>query len=329
MSLNNYHKFTSMKEKKNSFRKQISSWLIEHPSVNPYKFTWDDFFRKITNRFRMTPNFIIIGGAKCGTTSLYAYLMEHPNILPASIKEVNFFQYTTNSKTSFYRTHFPIKQQNLITGEASTQYLVHQLVPKRIHNLLPSVKLILLLRDPVERAYSEFNYMINLGAQISTNFEDAIESELKRINIEKEHPEFVIENYNYFQPCFSYLRHGIYINHISNWLKYFPKEQLLILNTKDLSNNFDNLMDKTFDFLNLPKYKIKNTIKKNKIEKIRPISGNERNIYKNTGSKTQTLFNVQNYSEMKPETKTRLRDFFKPYNKELFETIGEKFDWGY
>jgi len=249
MSLNKFRKFNLVDEqKKNFFRSQISSWLIEHPSVNPYTFTWEGFSRKITSRFRMLPSFLIIGGAKCGTTSLYAHLIEHPNILSASIKEVNFFQYIQNSKTSFYRSHFPIKRQNLITGEASTQYLVHRFVPKRVHELLPSVKLILLVRNPVERAYSEFHYMINLGAQITDNFEDAIESELKRIKIEDEKPEFTIENsnYNHFQPAFSCLRHGIYSNYILNWLKSFPKEQLLILNTKDLYNNLGNTLDKTF-----------------------------------------------------------------------------------
>ena len=330
MSLNKFRKFNLVDEqKKNFFRSQISSWLIEHPSVNPYTFTWEGFSRKITSRFRMLPSFLIIGGAKCGTTSLYAHLIEHPNILSASIKEVNFFQYIQNSKTSFYRSHFPIKRQNLITGEASTQYLVHRFVSKRVHELLPSVKLILLVRNPVERAYSEFYYMINLGAQITDNFEDAIESELRRIKIEDEKPEFTIENsnYNHFQPAFSYLRHGIYSNYILNWLKSFPKEQLLILNTKDLYNNLGNTLDKTFQFLNLPKYQIENKIPKNKIDKIRPIVGRESNIFKNINSKTQTLFNVQNYPEMKPKTRKSLQDFYRPYNEKLFEIIGRRFDW--
>ncbi len=210
MSSNKLRKFNLADEqKKNSFRSEISSWLIEHPGVNPYKFTWDGFSRKITNRFRMLPSFLIIGGAKCGTTSLYAYLMEHPNILPASMKEVGFFQHIRNTKTSFYRSHFPLRRQNKITGEASTVYFVHSLVPKRVRELLPSVKLIVLLRNPVDRAYSGFNYMVNLGAQISENFEDAIKAELKRIEIENSKSEFTIKNTNYdhYQLTFSYLRH--------------------------------------------------------------------------------------------------------------------------
>ena len=316
-------------QKKNSIISQISSWLIEHPEVNPYKFTWNGFSRKITSRFRMLPSFLIIGGAKCGTTSLYAHLLEHPNILPASMKEVDFFQHIRNTKTSFYRSHFPIKRQNLITGEASALYFVHRLVPKRVHELLPSVKLILLLRNPVEVAYSGFHYMVNLGAQITENFEDSIKAELKRIEIENEKPEFTIENTNYdhYQPAFSYLRHGIYANYILNWLKLFPKEQLLILHTKELYNNRDNVLDKTFEFLDLPKHRIENRIEKNKIDKIRPLAGRQQNIYKNIDSKTQTLFNTQDYPEMKPKTRKFLQDFFRPYNEKLFEIIGKRFDW--
>ena len=277
----------------------------------------------------MLPSFLIIGGAKCGTTSLYAHLLEHPNILPASMKEVDFFQHIRNTKTSFYRSHFPIKRRNLITGEASALYFVHRLVPKRVHELLPSVKLILLLRNPVEVAYSGFHYMVNLGAQITENFEDTIKAELKRIEIENEKPEFTIENTNYdhYQSAFSYLRHGIYANYILNWLKLFPKEQLLILHTKELYNNRDNVLDKTFEFLDLPKHRIENRIEKNKIDKIRPLGGRQRNIYKNIDSKTRTLFNVQNYPEMKSKTRKLLQDFFRPHNEKLFEMIGKRFDW--
>lgn len=330
MSSNELKKFNLADEqKKNSIINQISSWLIEHPEVNPYKFTWDGFFRKITSGFRLLPSFLIIGGAKCGTTSLYAHLIEHPNILPASLKEVDFFQHIRNTKTSFYRSHFPIKRKNLITGEASTLYFVHRLVPKRVHELLPSVKLILILRNPVEVAYSSFNYMVNLGAQITENFEDAIKAELKRIEIENEKPELTIENTNYdhYQSVFSYLRHGIYANYILNWLKLFPKEQLLILHAKDLYNNLDNILSKTFEFLNLPKYQIENRIGKNKIDKIHPTAGHEHNIYKNIDSKTRTLFNVQDYPEMKSETRKLLQDFFRPHNERLFKIIGKRFDW--
>ncbi len=317
----------SDQKKRSPQRRAARSWLIEHPELNPYKFTWDKFYRKITNRFRMLPDFLIIGGAKSGTTSLFAHLVEHPNIIPGSMKEVFFFQYLSNNKTSFYRSHFPIKRKNLITCEATSTYFVHPLIPARVHKLLPLVKLIVVLRNPIERAYSEFNYTVNLGEQITKNFEDVIKSELKRIEIENNNPELKIKNTNYHHFSFSHLRHGLYAQHLENWLKFFPKEQLLILNAKDLYNNLDNIVSETFDFLNLPKYQIGSRIEKNKIDKIRPLGGHERNIYKNIDSKTRTLFNVQNYPEMKSETRKFLQDFFRPHNEKLFEMIGRRFDW--
>ena len=321
-------KFKLSAEKKRSTQRRIvRSWLIEHPELNPYKFTWDGFYRKITNRFRMLPSFLIIGGAKSGTTSLFAYLIEHPNIIPGSTKGGFFFSFLGNNTTSFYRSHFPIKRKNLITCEATGGYFVHPLIPARVHKLLPLVKLIVVLRNPVERAYSEFHYRVMIGEQITENFEDVIKSELKRIEIGKNNPELKIENTNYHQFSFSHLRHGLYAQHIERWLKFFPKEQLLILHAKDLYNNLDNIVAETFDFLNLPKYQIESRIEKNKIDKIRPLGGRQRNIYKNIDSKTRTLFNVQNYPEMKSKTRKLLQDFFRPHNEKLFEMIGKRFDW--
>ena len=321
-------KFTLSDEKKRSSpRRRIRSWFIEHPELNPYKFTWDRFFRKITSSFRMLPSFLILGGSRSGNTSLFAYLTEHPNIMPGSLKAFFFFQYFTNNKTSFYRSQFPIKRKNLITCDSTSSYFVHPLIPARVHKLLPSAKLIVVLRNPVERAYSEFHYTVTLGSELTENFEDVIKSELKRIEIGNKKPELKIENTNYNHFAFSHLRDGLYVQHLERWLKFFPNEQLLVLHTKDLSTNFDNTLAKTFEFLNLPKYQIENRIEKNKIDKIRPIGGHERNIYKNIDSKTRTLFNVQNYPEIKSETRKFLQDFFRPHNEKLFKMIGKRFDW--
>tara|TARA_B100001146_G_C16177541_1_gene433083 strand:- start:1139 stop:1978 length:840 start_codon:yes stop_codon:yes gene_type:complete len=275
----------------------------------------------------MLPSFLIIGGSRSGTTSLFAHLIEHPNIIPGSMKEVYFFQYFTNNKTSFYRSHFPIKRKNLITCESTSNYFVHPLIPARVHKLLPSVKLIVVLRNPVERAYSEFHYTVTLGSELTENFEDVIKSELKRIEIGNKKPELKIENTNYKHFTFSHLRDGLYAQHLERWLKFFSKEQLLVLHTKDLYTNLDQTLAETFEFLNLPKYQIENRIEKNKIDKIRPLAGHEQNVYKNIDSKTRTLFNVQNYPEMKPETRKFLQDFFRPHNEKLFKMIGKRFDW--
>ena len=275
----------------------------------------------------MLPSCLILGGSGRGNTSLFAYLIEHPNIMPGSLKAFFFFQYNTNNTTSFYRSQFPIKRKNLITCDSTSSYFVHPLIPARVHKLLPSAKLIVVLRNPVERAYSEFHYTVTLGSELTENFEDVIKSELKRIEIGNKKPELKIENTNYKHFTFSHLRDGLYAQHLERWLKFFSKEQLLVLHTKDLYTNFDQTLSETFEFLNLPKYQIENRIEKNKIDKIRPLAGHEQNVYKNIDSKTRTLFNVQNYPEMKPETKKFLQDFFRPHNEKLFKMIGKRFDW--
>jgi len=317
----------SKDDKKLLPRKFIHSWLIEHPQLNPYKFSWEKFSRRITSNFRMLPSFIILGGSRSGNTSLFAHLIEHPNIKAGSKKAYFFFQYYANNTMPFYRSQFPIKRKNLITCDSTSSYFVHPLIPERIKKLLPEAKLIVLLRNPVERAYSEFHYTSTLGSEIRESFEDVIKYEFKRMEIGKNKPEFLIENTNYGHFTFSHLRDGLYAQHLERWLKNFPKEQLLVLHTKDLSENLDETLSKTFDFLNLPQYQIKNKLSKNKIDKIRPIGGHERNIYKNFNSKTQTQYNVQNYPEMKPETRKFLQDFFRPHNEKLFKMIGQRFDW--
>ncbi len=124
-------------------------------------------YRQATWHLRSLPNFIVIGANKSGTTSLYFYLSQHPQLLPSSTKEVHFFDgggTKSNINTfpkgpSWYRSHFPLKKDMLPhqkTFEASPSYICHPLVPRRIFELLPDVKIIALLRNPTERAIAHF-----------------------------------------------------------------------------------------------------------------------------------------------------------------------------
>src|SRR5579885_2674785 len=131
------------------------------------------FYRTITSSIRLLPDFIIIGTQRGGTTSLYAYLGQHPQIAPAVIKEVHFFDNNYERGVGWYRTQFPflieksiaknIGQQNFITGEASPYYLFHPHVPERAAKVVPGAKLIVLLRNPIDRAYSHYYHEVELG----------------------------------------------------------------------------------------------------------------------------------------------------------------------
>ena len=148
--------------------------------------------RKPTSPFRLLPNFIIIGAQKCGTTSLYRNLIKHPHIASALRKEVYYFDLKFGKKnTVWYKAYFPtvfytycmekIRGHKLLTGEATPNYIFNPHSPKRVAHLLPQIKLIVMLRNPVDRAYSHYNMMVKKGLE-QLSFEDAIKSETERLS---------------------------------------------------------------------------------------------------------------------------------------------------
>jgi hypothetical protein len=150
--------------------------------------------RLITSPLRLKPNFIIIGAQRCGTTSLYNYLTRHPSILPARVKEVHYFDYKSYRGLLWYKANFPmlthklkryIKQKTIITGEASPFYLYHPHAFKRIAQVLPNIKLIVILRNPVDRALSHYIHEVNNLKKEWLSFDKAIQMEEIRIREER------------------------------------------------------------------------------------------------------------------------------------------------
>src|SRR5215467_6288621 len=177
----------------------------------------------MTSSLRLLPDFLIIGGQRCGTTSLYYYLTDQPCVYPAATKEVHFFDDHFASGIDWYRAQFPtsayknyverVRHQHFLTGEASPYYLFHPHAPRRISAALLYVKLIVLLRNPVDRAFSHYWLEVK-GRYESLSFEEAIRCEQERIAGECE-KMVNDENYHSFKyRRFSYLTRGIYIDQI-------------------------------------------------------------------------------------------------------------------
>ena len=153
-------------------------------------------FRVSTNPLRMMPDFIIIGTQKGGTTSLYRYLIEHPCVAPIYIKEPHFFDIYFYKGLQWYRAHFPtavekyyarhIQKHDLITGEASPYYLFHPQAARRVAKTLPKARLIVLLRNPIDRAYSQYQHQTRQDGVEPLTFEEALECEEKRLAGEEE-----------------------------------------------------------------------------------------------------------------------------------------------
>lgn len=187
------------------------------------------------------PAFMIIGAQKAGTTSLASYLAAHPNVVSPSFKEIHFFDLNYLKGESWYRSHFPIGARRRISVfgrasrlraiDATPYYLLHPDAPRRVSQMLPDIKIVILLRDPVYRAYSHYHHEVRLGTEHLT-FEEAIKAEsertaedLERLCAQPSYPGF---NYQHF----SYLQRGIYSEQIYRWLRYFRREQFLILSSE-------------------------------------------------------------------------------------------------
>lgn len=266
------------------------------------------FFRILTSSVRTLPDFLIVGAQKCGTTSLYNYLTEHPCVMPAVMKEVHFFDVNFNKSTIWYRSFFPtvviknyfkrIYKRNLITGESSPYYLFHPHVPKRIFSILPNVKIVMLLRNPVDRAYSHYNQEVKLRFEY-LSFKEAIELEQERLNGEVEK---ILEDENYYSynhGHYSYLARGIYVDQIKNWLRFFSKKQVLILRSEDFFRNPAKITKKIFKFLEIPNW---SDIKYKK-------------------------FAEGSYKKMDNEIRENLIRYFKLHNQRLYKFLGKDFKW--
>lgn len=259
-------------------------------------------YRELTSRDRVLPNFIIIGVQKGGTSSLFKYLIQHPNVVPGYKKEVKFFDGNYHKGLDWYRYNFPLSAEMSDparrTGEASPSYVFHPLVPQRIKEVLPDVKLILLLRDPVARAYSHFQGNIRKG-QENLSFEEAIDQEESRLKGER---DSIIADQHYPMYkylVYSYLARGIYIDQIRNWLESFPREQILVLRSEDLFQSPQNVYARVLNFLGLADYQLDNF----------------------------DVYNYGRYDLMDTETEKRLREYFNPFNQELYNFLGMDFGW--
>lgn len=270
-------------------------------------------YRASTNWMRLMPDFMIIGTQKGGTTSLYNYLIEHPSIAPIYVKEPHFFDIYFHKGSIWYRSHFPtslkkyyteyVQKLDFVTGEASPYYMFHPLAAARVAKTLPRVKLILVLRNPVDRAYSQYQHQLRQPGVEALSFEEAIEREEERLAGEEkkliEQPTYASFNHRHY----SYLARGRYIEQIPAWLKLFPKEQFLFLKSEEVFRDPTDALRQTYEFLGVPPARLKE----------------QKEEYRQ--------FNKASYSKMLPETRARLLGYFKPYNARLYELLGRDFGW--
>lgn len=274
----------------------------------------EKLYRSITCPIRLLPDFLIIGTQRGGTTSLYNYLVDRPGVGHASVKELHFFDKKFHKGPLWYRAHFPTRIQKycfersrkevFVTGEASAYYIFHPHAPKRVAKLIPGAKLIILLRNPVDRAYSQYNFEVELGRE-TLSFEDAIANEEARIRKERE-KILADEKYVSFDHSrYSYLARGIYIDQLVAWMKHFPRSQFLILRSEDFYADPVTALEQTSKFLNLPELAPDERTKKYKLHN----------------------YNQTPYPKMDPATRKRLIEYFEPHNQRLYDFLVVNYNW--
>lgn len=250
----------------------------------------------------MKPAFIIIGAQRSGTTSLYNYMIEHPRIVPASKKEIHFFDNHFTRGITWYRRHFPSRlshiSQPVLTGEASPFYMFHPLAATRIQKQLPAIKLIVLLRNPIDRAYSHYQHVTRKG-QEPLSFEEAISAEPDRLRGERERLETDPTYFSFAYQYHSYLARGIYADILGRWFALFPREQFLILNSEHFYAEPSDVMYRVFAFLGIP--------------------GGDFSTYR--------AYNQANYADMASATRAELAAYFAPHNQRLYDLLGVDFGW--
>jgi len=222
------------------------------------------FFTRLF-RAHTLPAFLIIGAQKAGTTSLASYLAAHPGVVSPKWKEVHFFDLNYTRGVEWYRSHFPMGPRRrlrsrfdgrrLLAGDATPYYILHPQAPSRAWQLIPAARIIVLLRDPVDRAYSHYHHEVRLGKE-SLSFEDAIAAEPSRIagEVERLEAEPSYESFNYQH--FTYLERGIYADQMRRWLNYFRPDQFLVLSSEQFFKSPAVEYRKVLKFLGLPEWEL-------------------------------------------------------------------------
>ena len=255
------------------------------------------------------PDFAVIGAMRGGTSRFYSLLIKHPFVKSAAAKELHFFDRPERFEKGlgWYQRCFPPPQWKdgrwTITGEATPMYLFHPLVPERMARIVPEARLIVLLRNPVDRAYSQYHRWARTGAD-TPSFEGTVEEELAWLTGDKggpsgqDHRPGAALGGRYNQ-----LARGIYADQLERWLEFFDEEQMLVLKSEDFFKQPADTLKVAQDFLGLPQREIE----------LPPRKTTRKSTYE--------------YEPMDPALRRRLEAFFEPHNQRLYDLLGRDFGW--
>ena len=238
------------------------------------------------------PDFVVLGTQKGGTSFFYRLLTEHPLVRGAAVKELHFFDKKFAEGVGWYRRCFSegerVDGQRTITGEASPSYLFDPRVPERMALTVPEAKLIALLRNPVDRAYSHYQMEVRRGRE-ARSFEVATEEEMTSIE----------GGENSVDVRYAYLTRGLYAEQLERFSSFANRDRLLVVKSENLFTRRLEVLQRVSTFLGLPHFE----------STLTPPAGGAP------------------YAPMDPSTRRRLDEFFAPHNERLYDLLNTDFGW--
>ncbi len=310
----------------------------------------DPRFKLVAGRTR--PEFMLVGGMKCGSTSFARYLSAHPQVKTPGPKEPHYW--------SWHR--FPARYQNFfvnespipdpgpgqhVSGEFSSSSLIHPLVPRRVHANLPQLKIFVLLRNPADRAYSHFMMSRSAGREKECSFDDIVRREIDEVpELLEAHERGFLSTAGEEKSCYSsaagtpirvvkhergwpqriirddldlrdfyftsYVFRSLYHDQLHRWLRLYPRQQLMIIQSERFFENEADTMNRVAEFLGLESFAFH--------------SADQLQRSWDAGA-SNALEMPQDYPAMDETTRSELTEFFEPYNQQLYRLINEDFGW--
>ena len=254
--------------------------------------------------YHSKPSFLIIGAQKAGTSALFQILQQHPQIVAPREKELRFFDDHWRIKYGdfvSYHEMFPLPYRlkpDRLTFEASPSYLFNPACAQRIYKYSPGIRLIIILREPVSRAFSAWK--MNRKFSLSTNpYLQSLGDRRSFVEAVKEEAG-VLEKTVWEKERIGYIKRGVYIEQLEKYLQHFSMDSLLILEHSHLLRDPQAVFAGVFHFLHIDdKFVI-------------------RNLRVNV---------AENNDEIPNEARDILRSIYKPYNERLFKLLGREYDW--
>jgi hypothetical protein len=221
-------------------------------------------YGRLTAGGRLLPSFLICGGQRCGTTSLYRALAQHPAVMKAVLhKGVHYFDIGYHRGFRWYRGHFPTRDRAarrsarlggipVVTFESSPYYMYHPLAAGRIAHDLPGVRLVVLVRDPVERAYSQHAHEVARGFEAEPDFGRALALEPARLRGQTERLRTDPAYYSFSHQHHAYRSRGEYAHHLERLAALVGRHRLHVVQSEEFFANPEPVFDRLLNFLELP-----------------------------------------------------------------------------